>query len=271
MLGKLKELRVSDIDDMVGIAADAQDIGGFFSLLKLDESTSAEDKLRMKMLLRRVWLLRPAGHITHWSECVQSSKPKSPKSAEKCDESSDDEIDPVERRSLLGEFARRRGYNIPLYQQVSERTFGTLMKQHVSRSLPVVKLSNIVVILDENQHGDKDKQVTTSGGKLKVTKHRQKSHFHLPDANFLAYLKTLLYGYAICSLKDAGGRPRFTLNVVLEYYDTFGQLVVKDCNFGGAAKNLILQADLVLRTEIFRLNDATTTQYGRISLPTNMV
>ena len=69
----------------------------------------------------------------------------------------------------------------------------------------------------------------------------------------MAYLKTLLYGYALCSLKDTTD-PWFTLNGILEYYDTFEQLVVRDMNFGGAAKSLILQADLVLRTEIFRLN-----------------
>ena len=105
-------------------------------------------------------------------------KPKAtPKTSDKQDDSSDDEVDPVERRGLLDEFAKRHGYNIPLYQQVSERTFRTLMKQHVSRALPVMKLSQIVVILDEKQFGDNENQITTSGGKLKVTKARVKVNF----------------------------------------------------------------------------------------------
>ena len=80
----------------------------------------------------------------------------------------------------------------------------------------------------------------------------------------MAYLKTLLYGYAICSLKEAGDTPWFTLNAAIEYYDTFEQLAIRDGNYGGAAKSLVLQADLVLRTELSRLNDATITYHSKL-------
>ena len=46
-----------------------------------------------------------------------------------------------------------------------------------------------------------------------------------------------------------------TMSAVLEYYDAFPFLVIRDCNHGGNAKNTIIQADVTLRTEIFRLND----------------
>ena len=176
------------------------------------------------------------------------------------DDSSDDECDPNERRSMLDEFAKRHGYNIPLFHQVSERCFKKLMRQHSARSLPVMKLSTLVVILDEQRFGENhENQITTTGGKLKIKKARVKSQFHMSGPAFLSYLKTLLYGYVICSLKDRDTSDTlwFTLNSILEYYDTFEQLVIRDANLGGAAKSLILQADLVLRTEMFRLNKCT--------------
>ena len=189
-----------------------------------------------------------------------------PKSTDKAyhDDSSDDECDPNERRSTLDEFAKRHGYNIPLYQQVSERCFKKMMRQHVARSLPVMKLPNVVVILDEQRFSEQENQITTSGGKLKIKKAKGKSSFHMSGPSFLGYLKTLLYGYAICSLRDrdTSDTLRFTLNAVLEYYDTFEQLVIRDANQGGAAKSLILQADLVLRTEMFRLNTLQPTLTG---------
>ena len=167
------------------------------------------------------------------------------------DDSSDDECDPNERRSMLDEFAKRHGYNIPLYRQVSERCFKKLMRQHTARSLPVMKLSTLVVILDEQRFGEThENQITTSGGKLEIKKARAKSQFHMSGPSFLSYLKTLLYGYVICALKDRETSYTLwvTLNSILEYYDAFEQLAIRDANYGGAAKSLILQADLVLRT-----------------------
>ena len=142
-----------------------------------------------------------------------------------------------------------------------------------------MKLSDVVPILDEQKFSDADKHITTTGGKLKATRSKIKSSFALSGPSFLTslltrwlpytvvYLKTLMYGYVVCSLKDNPENPRFALNAVLECVDTFEALVVKDCNMGGAAKGLILQADLVLRAELFRLNDRPTTYpyYTRVT------
>ena len=72
----------------------------------------------------------------------------------------------------------------------------------------------------------------------------------------MAYLDNLLYGYAICSLEDryASDTLRFAANAVLEWFAAFGQIASRDANLGGGGGGLILQADLVLRTEMSRLN-----------------
>ena len=41
----------------------------------------------------------------------------------------------------------------------------------------------------------------------------------------------------------------------MEYRDTFEALVIRDCSLGGGGKQLIIHADNVLRTEIFRVGD----------------
>ena len=46
------------------------------------------------------------------------------------------------------------------------------------------------------------------------------------------------------------------MSALQEYYDAFSCLIIRDCNYGGNAKNAIIQADLALRTEIIRLNGA---------------
>ena len=206
---------------------------------------------------------------------MQAPKPKLPATNKKDDGDGEtppeEEGCPDERRSLLGEFAKRHGYNIPPHRQISEKTFRQLLKQHLSRSLPVMKLSDVVIILDEQKFGESNKQVATVRGKLKVRRSRVKSSFaRSPDHAFwrkpitrwfpynVAYLETLLYGYVVCSLKDNPESPWFALNSILGYFDTFDPLVVRACNCGGAAKGLIPHADLVLRTEIFRLNGCPT-------------
>ena len=98
-----------------------------------------------------------------------------------------------------------------------------------------MKLTNVVVILDDQHYAENEKQITAIGGRLKVEKARGGSTFRMAESSFLAYSKTLLYGYAICSLKDTID-PWFTLNGILEYYDTFGQLVIRDMNCGAQQK-----------------------------------
>ena len=135
-----------------------------------------------------------------------------------------------------------------------------------------MKLSDIVVIPDEQRRGDAGKQVTTVGGELKAERSRARSSFALSLgpavwhslitrwlSQNVSYLKTQLYGYFTYSFKDSAKSPRLTPNSILEYFDTFEALVVRNCNSGGAPKGLILKEDSALRTELFRLNGCPTT------------
>ena len=45
-----------------------------------------------------------------------------------------------------------------------------------------------------------DKQVTTSGGKLRIKKSNVRNQFALSGASFLPYLKTPLHGYVLCAM-----------------------------------------------------------------------
>ena len=58
--------------------------------------------------------------------------------------------------------------------------------------------------------------------------------------------------------QDAVEAQWFTMRTVLEYYDAFEALVIRDSSFGGTGGDLILNADLVLRTEMFRTNTLPT-------------
>ena len=59
-------------------------------------------------------------------------------------------------------------YCVPINRQVSERPLRKLIKNHESHFPPVTKLPEVLLILGEDKHVDK--QVTTSGGKLRVKK-----------------------------------------------------------------------------------------------------
>ena len=63
------------------------------------------------------------------------------------------------------------------------------------------------------------------------------------------------------ALKDGGDAQWPALCAVPEYYDTFEALVARCCNNGGGGGNLILQDDLILRAEMFRLNDQSLLTY----------
>ena len=45
----------------------------------------------------------------------------------------------------------------------------------------------------------------------------------------------------------------FTLSTMLQYFDTFEQLAIRDCNNGGAARSVIIAADVTFRQEWQRL------------------
>ena len=51
-----------------------------------------------------------------------------------------------------------------------------------------------------------------------------------------------------------------TLSATMVYYDTFGALVIRDCSLGGGGTHVIIQADTVLRTQMFRVNDIVLPQ-----------
>ena len=58
-------------------------------------------------------------------------------------------------------------------------------------------------------------------------------------------------------MQDEVDAQWFSLCAVLEYYDTLGNLAVRDSLFGGDAQSLILQADLASRAEMLRVNGPT--------------
>ena len=179
-------------------------------------------------------------------------------------------------------------YCVPIRRQVSARSCRKLLKKHEAHLLPVAKLSEILVILDETKHTDK--QVTTSGGKLRIEKSKANNQFALSGATFLAYLETLLYGYVLCAmtivLEPVGfktlhraGRPRDAkVHVVysvqcsntttpskrwrFETATSSDPLVITPHSFGGQGKDLIIAADLVIRTEMFRINTLQPTLTG---------
>ena len=54
VIGKLREIKVVEVSDFVGLAAHAQDLGGSFQLPKLEDITP-EIAIRTKMCVRRIW------------------------------------------------------------------------------------------------------------------------------------------------------------------------------------------------------------------------
>ena len=88
---------------------------------------------------------------------------------------------------------------VPIRNQVAERSGRNLLGNHDAHLMPVTKLSDILVILDENR--SVDKQATASGGKLRIKKTKLNNQFALSGPTFLAYLETLLYGYVYAQCK----------------------------------------------------------------------
>ena len=157
----------------------------------------------------------------------------------------------------MGEFRKRYRFNIPPRQQDTERTCKKLLKHRDSRRTKVMKLEDVAVVLGESKQGAKT--VTASGGELEVKKQRIRNIATDSGPCFPMYLKTLLYGYVLCSMTqlfnptvknepptDEPDAQRYNLSTVLDYYDMFGNLVVRDCLRGGQDKNIIRQEDLVL-------------------------
>ena len=176
-------------------------------------------------------------------------------------------------------------YCVPLHRQVSERSCRKFPKSHEAHLPQVAQLSEVLVILDEAKHVDK--QVTTPGGKLRIKKSKANNQFALSGASFLPYLKTLHYGYILCAMsivsRPVGLKPvhrreilkcnglrcvqyscittllRTLLFVTSARYDP---PVIAPISLGVQGKDLIIAADLVLRTEMFRINTLHPTLSG---------
>ena len=56
---------------------------------------------------------------------------------------------------------------------------------------------------------------------MKIKRKVTYNNYTLSGPCFLGYLKTLLYGYVLCSLKDEQDAQWFSLSAVLQYYDIF--------------------------------------------------
>ena len=69
------------------------------------------------------------------------------------------------------------------------------------------------------------------------------------------------------AITGASGALRFPSCAAIGYFDTAEPLTVRDCNAGGGSKNLILQADLVLRADMFRLQGrAHSPTYSNVNI-----
>ena len=85
-----------------------------------------------------------------------------------------------------------------------------MLKQHEAHLLPVTVLSELLAILDESKQCA-DSTVATTGGELRVKKPKIKNQFALRGPSFLAYLKTLPYGYVLCSMTISFNREAKTI------------------------------------------------------------
>ena len=73
VIGKLRELQVVEAADCAWLAAHAQDVGELPKLLKIGD-VAPEERLRTKMIIRRIW-----------SECREATTKSEPKKRTSCD------------------------------------------------------------------------------------------------------------------------------------------------------------------------------------------
>lgn len=95
VLAKLRNLRVVEISDFVGLAAREQDSGEFPELLKPQDGTP-EDALTTKMSIRKAWRQCRDAQNADKAPPAKKSAPDSD-----CDTDSDDEVDLIVRRAML--------------------------------------------------------------------------------------------------------------------------------------------------------------------------
>ena len=103
-----------------------------------------------------------------------------------------------------------------------------MRKEHEKRTISFSPLREVVVILD-NKKLDENRQLDTSGKTLtvvstrwlkprglKIKKISPSNNYASSGACFLGYLKTLLYGYVLCSMKDPEDSQLFSLSAILQ-------------------------------------------------------
>ena len=172
-----------------------------------------------------------------WNEYKQASaapppaKKKVAQSVTSSDSDSTDEgEDPNTRRGVLGEFRKRYRYNIPTYRQISDAMCGRVVHrgvnnagkmrgEHEKRTPTMFPLREVATVLNatvkydvgsfgSSRPGGK-RQIDTSGETLKLKK-ATPHNYSVSAPCFLSYLKCLLYGYVLCSMKDEEDPHRLT-------------------------------------------------------------
>ena len=206
--------------DFVGLAPHVQDLSEFPDLLKLGETGTPEAALRTKMIVRRVRSeckaaqiprppqsekkgeLRPSGHNPHVSTRLMLMKIHPKRNAIQTNAvvrsmNFASDIDSTSRytarcrNTRVGSWRNnaRRGCHMSrnwrmssLYLTSRKRRVATRWSQPIPPPLSTDKTANV------------------QGGKLRLWKPNVNNQYSLFGPSFLAYLKTLLYGYALCSV-----------------------------------------------------------------------
>ena len=196
----------------------------------------------MKIAVRRDWFNPKVKHNSARGECKQASTPLGAKKKADAITSSGDDIgdggeDQNTSRALLGDFSPltrrlkansefRKLYrcNIPMYQKSTDAMCGKVYtkrckiaprrcEKHTKngrtqcpsyakwwrqRFNPSVKTP----LISDQRAEYADRQLDTSGNVLEIKKIAHRNNYAMSGICFPSYLKTLLYGYALCILKD---------------------------------------------------------------------
>ena len=192
--------------------------------------------------------------------------------------SNDGKEDPYFRLGLLGESQRRHRYEIPMFQKIAGGTRKKLRKLREKPKRAFYSSKEAVVFLDQSRsplETSCDPTVATPSapvghvGESNETR-KTEAHQELPRDRavftglfgFVGLTRMLtLYsknaavwirfarhtsspaGTAFARMKGEPGAQRFALRTVLQYFDTHGELVMRDNNHSGMAKRLITQPD----------------------------
>ena len=88
-----------------------------------------------------------------------------------------------------------------MFQQISDAMCKRMRKDHVKRTLTYFPLREVVAILGQKSR-ETHPLLDTTGEVLKLKKQAILNNFGSTGPLFLSELKTLLYAYVLCSMKD---------------------------------------------------------------------